>query len=153
MLAHLLDDLPIAMEITGTRMQAVELASLVRDRKFSVVCFADLPTQLGRSKTRYPGEEASPWQLPELRNRGWGRGDRRPCAPDVERADACSGRGRQSCRFSVESEQSQLLRRPLLDISCAFPSRTTAGLLPALTAEKPSAGWLVADLESTELGR
>ena len=43
MLEHLLDDLPIAMEITGARMQAVELVSLVRDRKFSVVCFADLP--------------------------------------------------------------------------------------------------------------
>jgi len=43
MLAHLLDDVPIAMEITGTRMQAVELISLVEDRAFSVVCFADLP--------------------------------------------------------------------------------------------------------------
>ena len=42
MLAHLLDDLPIAMEITRTRMQASELISLVRDRKFSVVCVADL---------------------------------------------------------------------------------------------------------------
>ena len=52
MLAHLLDDLPIAMEITGTRMQAVELVSLVRDRQFSVVCFADLPPS-SSSKTRY----------------------------------------------------------------------------------------------------
>jgi predicted PurR-regulated permease PerM len=52
MLAHLLDDLPIAMEITGTRMQAVELASLVGDQKFSVVCFADLPPS-SSSKTRY----------------------------------------------------------------------------------------------------
>jgi predicted PurR-regulated permease PerM len=52
MLAHLLDDLPIAMEITGTRMQAVELVSLVGDRKFSVVCFADLPPS-SSSKTRY----------------------------------------------------------------------------------------------------
>jgi predicted PurR-regulated permease PerM len=42
MLAHLLDDLPIALEITGTRMQASALVSLVRDRKFSVVCVADL---------------------------------------------------------------------------------------------------------------
>jgi hypothetical protein len=29
MLAHLLDALPIAMEITGTRMQAMELVSLL----------------------------------------------------------------------------------------------------------------------------
>jgi predicted PurR-regulated permease PerM len=42
MLAHLLGDLPIAMETTGARMQALELVSLVRDRKFSVVCIADL---------------------------------------------------------------------------------------------------------------
>jgi hypothetical protein len=52
MLAHLLDDLPITMEITGTRMQAVDLASLVGDRKVSVVCFADLPPS-SSSKTRY----------------------------------------------------------------------------------------------------
>jgi predicted PurR-regulated permease PerM len=42
MLAHLLSDLPIALEITETRMQASALVSLVRDRKFSVVCVADL---------------------------------------------------------------------------------------------------------------
>lgn len=52
MLAHLLDDLPIAMEITGVHMQASELLSLVRDRKFAVVCFADLPPGPA-SKTRY----------------------------------------------------------------------------------------------------
>jgi hypothetical protein len=52
MLTHLLDDLPIAMEITGARPQAVELVSLVRARKFSVVCFADLPPS-SSSKTRY----------------------------------------------------------------------------------------------------
>ncbi len=52
MLAHLLDDLPIVMEITGTRMQAMELVSLVGDRQFSVVCFADLPPS-SSSKTRY----------------------------------------------------------------------------------------------------
>jgi hypothetical protein len=52
MLAHLVDGLPIALEITGTRMQAVELASLVADGKFSVVCFADLPPSTS-SKTRY----------------------------------------------------------------------------------------------------
>ncbi len=52
MLSHLLDDLPIVMEITGTRMQAVELVSLAGDGKFSVVCFADLPPS-SSSKTRY----------------------------------------------------------------------------------------------------
>ncbi len=52
MLAHLLDDLPITMEITGTRMQAAELVSMVRDRHVSVVCFADLPPS-SSSKTRY----------------------------------------------------------------------------------------------------
>src|SRR4029450_7258612 len=52
MLAHLLDGLPIAMEITSARMQAVELVSLVAERKFSVVCFADLPPS-SSSKTRY----------------------------------------------------------------------------------------------------
>ena len=51
MLARLLDDLPIIMEVTSTRMQAVELVSLVRDGKFSP-CFADLPPS-SSSKTRY----------------------------------------------------------------------------------------------------
>jgi hypothetical protein len=52
MLGHLLEDLPIAMEITGTRMQAVQLVSLAQDRSFSVVLFADLPPS-SSSKTRY----------------------------------------------------------------------------------------------------
>jgi hypothetical protein len=65
MLAHLLDDLPIAMEITGTRMQAVELAKLIGDRKFSVVCFADLPPS-SSSKTRYLVRRLRS-ALPELR--------------------------------------------------------------------------------------
>jgi hypothetical protein len=52
MLARLLDDLPIAMEITGRHLQAVELVSLVVERKFSVVCFADLPPS-SSSTTRY----------------------------------------------------------------------------------------------------
>ncbi len=43
MLAHVLDDLPIAVEITRTRMQASELVSLVHERGFTVVCIADLP--------------------------------------------------------------------------------------------------------------
>jgi hypothetical protein len=65
MLAHLLDDLPIAMEITGARMQAVESMSLVRDRKFTVVCFADLPPS-SSSKTRYLVKRLRS-ALPELR--------------------------------------------------------------------------------------
>ena len=52
MLARLLDHLPIVMEITGARMQAAELVSLIGDGKFSVVCFADLPPS-SSSKTRY----------------------------------------------------------------------------------------------------
>jgi predicted PurR-regulated permease PerM len=52
MLVHLVDDLPIAFDITAARMQASELVSLVREREFSVVCFADLPPS-PPSKTRY----------------------------------------------------------------------------------------------------
>ena len=52
MLAHLLEGLPVIMEATSARMQATELVSLVGDRKFSVVCFADLPPS-SSSKTRY----------------------------------------------------------------------------------------------------
>jgi predicted PurR-regulated permease PerM len=65
MLAHLIDDLPIAIEITAARMQAVELVSLLRDRKFSVVCFADLPPS-SSSKTRYLVRRLRS-TLPELR--------------------------------------------------------------------------------------
>jgi predicted PurR-regulated permease PerM len=52
MLAHLLDDLPIRIEITRTRLQALELLSLVREQGFSIVCLADLPPS-PPSKTRY----------------------------------------------------------------------------------------------------
>ena len=52
MLVHLLDDLPIAVEITRTRLQASELVSLVQAQRFSVVCLADLPPS-PPSKTRY----------------------------------------------------------------------------------------------------
>lgn len=65
MLAHLVEDLPIAMEITGRRMQAAELVSLVGDQKFSVVCFADLPPS-SSSKTRYLVRRLRS-ALPELR--------------------------------------------------------------------------------------
>jgi hypothetical protein len=52
MLAHLVDDLPISLEILNSRMQAHDLIALVRSRKFSVICFADLPPSPS-SKTRY----------------------------------------------------------------------------------------------------
>ena len=52
MLAHVLDDLPIGVEITTTRMRASELVSLVQARGVSVVCLADLPPSVA-SKTRY----------------------------------------------------------------------------------------------------
>jgi predicted PurR-regulated permease PerM len=52
MLAHMLDDLPIVVEITKTRMVASELVSLVHERRVSVVCLADLPPSPS-SKTRY----------------------------------------------------------------------------------------------------
>ncbi|MEX2548966.1 MAG: AI-2E family transporter [Nitriliruptoraceae bacterium] len=52
MLAHLVTDLPISMEIIATRMQATELVAFVRDRGYTVVCLADLPPS-PPSKTRY----------------------------------------------------------------------------------------------------
>jgi hypothetical protein len=52
MLAHLLDDLPIHVEITGEHLQASELLALVHTQGVSVVCFADLPPSPS-SKTRY----------------------------------------------------------------------------------------------------
>jgi hypothetical protein len=52
MLAHLLDDLPIRLEIVSTRLQAAELLSLVQQRGCSIVCLADLPPS-PPSKTRY----------------------------------------------------------------------------------------------------
>jgi hypothetical protein len=52
MLAHLLDDLPIHVEIAGPRLQATELVALAQTQGFSVVCFADLPPSPA-SKTRY----------------------------------------------------------------------------------------------------
>jgi hypothetical protein len=52
MLAHLLDDLPIAVEIIKTRLMASEVVSLVRAQGVSVVCLADLPPS-PPSKTRY----------------------------------------------------------------------------------------------------
>ena len=52
MLGHVLDDLPIVVEITKGRMLASELVSLVQAQGVSVVCLADLPPS-PPSKTRY----------------------------------------------------------------------------------------------------
>ena len=52
MLAHLVDDLPIVVEIAPARMLAADLISLVKSQGVSVVCIADLPPSPS-SKTRY----------------------------------------------------------------------------------------------------
>lgn len=52
MLACVLDDLPIEVEIIRTRMQASELVAFIAARDVSVVCLADLPPS-APSKTRY----------------------------------------------------------------------------------------------------
>ncbi len=52
MLAHLVDDLPIAIEVTKTRMLASDVVSLVQAQGVSIVCLADLPPS-PPSKTRY----------------------------------------------------------------------------------------------------
>ena len=52
MLGHVLDDLPIVVEITKGRMLASELVTLVQAQGVSVICFADLPPS-PPSKTRY----------------------------------------------------------------------------------------------------
>ena len=52
MLAHLVDDLPISVEIARTRLQPSELLSLVTEHQCAVVCLADLPPSQP-SKTRY----------------------------------------------------------------------------------------------------
>ena len=52
MLVHLLEDLPISVDMTSPRLQASELVALVRRERFSIVCIADLPPS-PPSKTRY----------------------------------------------------------------------------------------------------
>jgi len=51
-LQQLVDDLPIVIEVTSKRLQALELVALVQSQQMSVVCFADLPPS-APSKTRY----------------------------------------------------------------------------------------------------
>jgi predicted PurR-regulated permease PerM len=52
MLGHLVDDLPVTLEITRTRMLAADVIALIHERQFSIVCIADLPPSTF-SKTRY----------------------------------------------------------------------------------------------------
>ena len=52
MLGHLLNDLPVVVEVTKGRMLASELVSLVEAQDVSVVCLADLPPS-PPSKSRY----------------------------------------------------------------------------------------------------
>jgi len=65
MLSHLLDDLPIVVEIVKGRMLASELVSLVQAQEVSVICLADLPPS-PPSKTRYLVKKLRA-ALPELR--------------------------------------------------------------------------------------
>ena len=52
MLSHVLDDLPIVIEVATTRLLASDLVALVRAQGVSIVCLADLPPS-PPSKTRY----------------------------------------------------------------------------------------------------
>jgi predicted PurR-regulated permease PerM len=65
MLAHSVDDLPITIEMTSTRMLASELVSIVRELGVSIICLADLPPS-PPSKTRYLVKRLHD-ALPELR--------------------------------------------------------------------------------------
>lgn len=65
MLAQLLDDLPITIEMTGTRVLASELVSMVRAAGVSIICLADLPPS-PPSKSRYLVKRLHA-ALPELR--------------------------------------------------------------------------------------
>jgi predicted PurR-regulated permease PerM len=65
MLAHLVGDLPIELEVHPARLPSNALVSLLRDQQFSVLCIADLPPSRP-SRTRYlvKGIRAA---LPDLR--------------------------------------------------------------------------------------
>jgi predicted PurR-regulated permease PerM len=52
MLNHVVDDLPVTLDVLGTRMLAAELLALVKERGVTVICLADLPPS-PPSKTRY----------------------------------------------------------------------------------------------------
>ena len=52
MLAHLVEDLPIQLDIHPARLHTNALVSLLQNQKISVLCIADLPPS-PPSKTRY----------------------------------------------------------------------------------------------------
>jgi len=52
MLARVVDDLPIELDVRTTRLQASELVALIQAQDVSVVCLANLPPSTA-SKTRY----------------------------------------------------------------------------------------------------
>ena len=65
MLAQVVSELPIAIEITSARLLASDLVSLVRTQGVSVICIADLPPSPS-SKSRYLVKRLHA-ALPELR--------------------------------------------------------------------------------------
>ena len=52
MMSHLVQDLPVTLEVNATRLMASELVALVQERNVTVLCIADLPPS-PPSKTRY----------------------------------------------------------------------------------------------------
>jgi predicted PurR-regulated permease PerM len=52
MLAHLVEDLPVTVEISRTRMLAADVIAAVQEKRYGIVCIADLPPSAS-SKTRY----------------------------------------------------------------------------------------------------
>ena len=52
MLADLMEDLPITLEISRTRMLAADVVAVIQEKNCSIVCIADLPPSAS-SKTRY----------------------------------------------------------------------------------------------------
>ena len=65
MLARLVEDLPVTVEIHETPLHATGLVSLLRDQAIAVVCIADLPPS-APSRTRYMVKRLRT-ALPELR--------------------------------------------------------------------------------------
>ena len=65
MMPHLVQDLPITIEVNATRLMASELVALVQERNVTVLCIADLPPS-PPSKTRYFVKRVRA-AMPELR--------------------------------------------------------------------------------------
>ena len=91
MLAQVVDDLPIVVEMTSARLLASDLVSLVEAQGVSVVCLADLPPS-PPSKTRYLVKRLHA-ALPDLRivvgrwgRRRWRTRARRCCGMRARRS-------------------------------------------------------------------